>query len=60
MSISAFFLSVAPVERAGDMTIKDLGRWESLERVQSYTRSVCLSGFAAQNGGMITISFVNA
>jgi hypothetical protein len=26
------------------MTIKDLGRWESLEMVQRYTRSVTFEG----------------
>ena len=38
------------------MTIKDLGRWESLEMVQRYSRSVCLSGFAAHNGLMLNYS----
>jgi integrase len=36
---------------ADTMTIKDLGRWESLEMVQSYTRSVtfedCLKHYKA-------------
>jgi len=54
------FHSVGPVVRVGAITIKDLGRWEYMERVQRYSRSVCLSGFAARYDGVCNSIFFPA